>query len=80
LKCQLSNLRPIHLINPVDKPNYLVNPESLEERGGVGMPNRPIFCSNVSKNISVAFNISPLLPIYDFFYGHTNEYVQFCEQ
>ena len=52
---------------PLIKPNYLVSPEGLEERGGVGMPNRPIFqCSNVSKNISVAFDISPLLPIYDF--------------
>ena len=44
-----------------------VNPEGLEERGGVGMSKRPkrtgAFISNVSENISVAFNVvSPLLP------------------
>ena len=38
-----------------------VYPKGLEERGGVGTPKRPkrtgTFTSNVSKNISVSFNI-----------------------
>ena len=54
------------------------NPGSLQERGGLGLPNRPkrtgAFDSNASKRLSVAFNIRySLLPIFhSFFYGHTN--------
>ena len=46
-----------------------VYPKGLEERGGVGTPKRPkrtgTFTSNVSKNISVSFNIIKSLRVMD---------------
>jgi len=61
-----------------------VNPEGLEERGGVGMPKRPkrtgAFTSNVSKKICVAhilfLNCFPFLIV--LFFLWTYNYIEFC--
>jgi len=63
-------VRKVHGLKVPRNLVYDVNPEGLEERGGVGMPKHPkrtrTFTSNVSK--SVAFNmVFPLPPIFDFF-------------
>ena len=56
-------VREVHVINVPRNVVYDVmadvNPEGLEQRGGVGMPKRPrrtgAFTSNVSRSICVAF-------------------------